>query len=144
MSRPRSRKANPPPGRPPVVDREAAALAAVRLAILLVVLLLGGAAWLLGGRGTDPGAAESFRTVVVGAWILGGGGIAVLRLVAWRRAATPAQRRKLTVIGWSLGEMPALAGAAYLWATGDARFFFAGLFALLLSFFVFAAPLERR
>jgi len=54
-----------------------------------------------------------------------------------------AQRRRATsripesLEGWLLGQMIAWFGLAYYALTGDARWFVAGLLALLLSFLVF-------
>lgn len=141
-----ARRPAPPKSRPPV-SRQAASLAAIRMLILLVVLMMGGVGWYVSGREDatrlGPAALRSFGWVVTGAWIIAVGGVTAVRM-AWGRATDAGSRRRLTVVGWALGETPALAGAAYLWTTGDPRRFAAGLFFLLLTFYLFSSPLERR
>lgn len=140
-----------PPTRPaaprrPAPPRPAAALATARLVILAVVLGFGATAWLRHRDGVvpvDPAVASALLWAVGGAWLAGVGGVLVLRR-AWARAQGAMQRHRLTVIAWALAEIPALAGGIHFWRTGDPRLYSAGLFFLLLSFFLFSTPASRR
>ena len=138
--KPARRSSSPPPA------PSAARLAIARLLILATVLGFGGVAW---ARTRGAAAAVDLATLnalwwaAVGAWLAGVGGVLVVRR-AWGRSTLPAQRHRLTVVGWALAEIPALAGAIHLWMTGVPRLFSAGLFFLLLAFFLFSSPAEGR
>lgn len=141
-----------PPRRPvrpshaPPDPRAAASLAIARLVILAVVLGFGAVAWLRHRDGivpADPATVDALWWALGGAWLAGVGGVLVLRR-AWGRAELPEQRRRLTVMGWAMAEIPALAGAVHFWTAGDTRPYSAGLLFLLLSFFLFSSPASRR
>ncbi len=141
-----SRKKASPPRRPQPLPPAAGSLAIARLVILAGVLVVGLVAWLRhrdGGVPADPALAGRLTWAVGAAWLLGVGGVLALRL-AWSRAADAGHRRRLTVVGWAVGEIPALAGGLHYWLTGDSRPFSAGLLFLLLCFFLFSSPVERR
>lgn len=139
------------PTRPTLPRRPAppvpgAGLAFARLAILAVVLGFGATAWMRHRDGVvpvDPAVVEALQWAVGGAWLAGVGGVLVLRR-SWGRAQGTRQRHRLTVIAWALAEIPALAGGIHFWRTGDPRLYSAGLFFLLLSFFLFSTPASRR
>jgi hypothetical protein len=143
MSRPaRSRRSAPPP-QPP--SRDAAVLAMTRLAILFAVLALGAAGWLRhrGAAAMDPRDFRMLGHMVTGAWVFSAVAVLILRL-RWQRATGAAEKRRLSILAWALGEVPAVAGGLSLWVTGDPRRYFAGLIWLLFTFLLFSTPARRR
>ena len=136
------RPSTTPAGAP---SRDMAKLGVIRVAMLAGVLSFGAIAWFVRRQGpveaptaVDPAMLRIAGSVIWGLAILGILGL----FLALRNRETPARRSSFSIIGWALGEAVALFGGVYLFLTGDAQWFLAGLTALLLSFFIF--PLRRR
>jgi hypothetical protein len=129
---------------PPAAPRPAA-LAVVRLAILLGVLGFGAVVWHLQrqpGWSPDPAVSrDTLSYVSLAVWVLAGGGVLLLRSVQ-RRQADPQRARSLSIVGWALGEIPALWGGVYYLLTGDPQRYFTGLIFLALVFLLF--PVRSR
>jgi ABC-type Fe3+ transport system permease subunit len=129
-------------------DRRAAArLAAVRLIVLLPVLAVGGVGWWRARRHGGPDLATRAQGrpllyVFAAAVALAVLGIAFLYL-RWRRERHVGERNRLSVLGWSVTEMPGLLGGAYFFVTSDPRPYFGALFLLVLTFMLFPLPGRR-
>ena len=122
-----------------------ASLAVVRLAILAAVLFFGAAAWWVHrtpGRVPDPAPdVDVLRLAGLALWVLAASGVLVVR-GRWLRATGP-ERARLSIVGWALGEIPALWGAAYYFLTGDALRYLTGVLFLALVFLLFPVPGRR-
>lgn len=118
-------------------------LAVIRLAILLGVVLFGAVVWLL-QRQPDwtpamaPGT-EVLTYVGLGVWGAAAVGLLLLR-VRWNRETAPEKRAQLVIVGWALGEAPALWGGVVYFLTGDAQRFFTGFLFLIVAFLLFPIP----
>ena len=122
-----------------------ATLAVVRLAILGGVLAFGGVVLYL-TRQPDwrpSPAAESalFTYAGLGVWVVATAGLLLLRR-AWQREADPARRTPLMIVGWALGEVPAIWGGIVFLLTGDPQRYFTGVLFLVMAFLLL--PLRAR
>ena len=122
-----------------------ATLAVVRLAILGGVLAFGGVVLYL-TRQPDwrpAPAAESalFTYAGLGVWVVATAGLLLLRR-AWQREADPARRTPLMIVGWALGEVPAMWGGVYYLLTGEPQRYFTGLMFLVMAFLLL--PVRAR
>lgn len=130
----------PSPGLPP-----RAALALVRLLIVGGVLALGAGAWLLHDLDLvepRPERAEPLRWAVTGVWVAAGAGVLWLR-ARHARSSLPAERRRLAVVAWALGETPALVGAVHYGLSGRPTHWGAGLVFLAVVLLLFPVRDER-
>lgn len=121
-------------------DERAAAL--IRIAFLSGVLIFGAVTWFLHRQPgyVSPGDIPPFRIALSGVMMLALGGIVAVRFILSR--ATEAMKIiQLRLVGWSMGEMAALAGGVYYLLTDNPQLFVMGLFVLLASFIV--VPLRR-
>ena len=123
-----------------------AALAVVRIALLTGVLLFGAVTWLM--RRDRPAAMPPGMTpqvldlIMQGAWIASLVGIVTV-FVLHRRARTADRLASLSIAGWALGELPAIAGGVRYFLTGDSRWYVWGVGALLLTYVIFPVPRTR-
>jgi hypothetical protein len=117
----------------------------IRLAMLAGVLIFGGVVWWQrregGGSVPDAAFAKNLRTLAI-VWIaVAVTGIAALFAFVSRQL--PEERRRMfSILAWALGEGAALAGGVVYLLAGDARWYLAGVFVLLVAFIVF--PARRR
>ena len=119
---------------PPTEQQRDAALFLVRVSLFLGVALFGGVSWFLHHQGAPlPPAVPGLVYVPMVAVPAGFLGIVLVRMVRSQRT-DPRQRASLALIGWALGEAPALAGGVYYYMSGDPRWLFIGTFVLLASF----------
>ena len=122
-----------------------ATLAVVRLAILGGVLAFGGVVAYLTRRPDwrpSPGADGGlFSYAGLGVWIVATVGLLLLRR-AWQRETDPARRTPLMIVGWALGEVPAIWGGIVFLLTGDPQRFFTGVLFLVMAFLLL--PLRAR
>lgn len=115
-------------------------LGIIRVALLAGILAFGGAIWFIQSRpGWTPNLGpfdRSLRHALMAAW-----GIGILGVLACflsqqsprfvRRAGT------IAVIGWALGELPALMGGVHFLLTGSREWYIWGMGAMLITYFVF-------
>ena len=122
----------------------AANLALIRIALLGGVLLFGGVSYYLHHAGSAPPApgAEQARMLRWIGYAVWGGAIAAIFAVRalFARATDAGRRANLTIIGWALGESPALYGGVIYFLSGDWQLYIAGLVAMLTTFAIFPAP----
>jgi len=129
----------PPPGR----ETPPRTLATIRIAILLGVLAFGAVTWIVHRRaGWTPipdARADALRRAGMGVWALALAGCGLLRL-RWTRVEDARTRAQVGIIGWAMGEIPALWGGMYYLLTGTVSWYAAGLLFLLLTFRLFPLP----
>ena len=122
-----------------------ATLAVVRMAILGGVLAFGGVVLYL-TRQPDwrpaPGAqGELFSYAGLGVWIVATVGLLLLRR-RWQRETDPARRTPLMIVGWALGEVPAVWGGIVFLLTGNPQRYVTGLLFLVMAFLLL--PVRAR
>jgi hypothetical protein len=117
-----------------------ASLGLIRLALLAGVLLLGAVSWYTHRQaGWTSAPLETLRllsTAVRAIWVAAFVGLVIVFVVAQRRPVA-AQTGRYEIIGWALGEAPALAGGIYYLLGGDPRRYMWGVAGLLLTFVIF-------
>lgn len=117
-----------------------AQLAIIRLAMGSGVLAFGGMAWFVSqSRAAD--AAPPLQELTYAAW--GVWGLALTALAVWRFIRQEQIEKgdaTSLIIGWALGEVPALFGAAYLLVTGVPTLLLVGLVIFAASALLFPAP----
>lgn len=121
-----------------------ATLAVVRLAILGGVLAFGALAWHLQrqpGWSRAPLDRDVFFYASLAIWAVATAGLLLLR-GRWRRETDPARRTPLLIVGWALGEMPAVWGGILYLLTGDPQRYFTGLLFLVMAFLLL--PIRER
>lgn len=122
-----------------------ATLGIVRLAMLGGMLVFGGVAWYLthqpGWRPSLPPGRDAFFFASLGIWAVVAAGLLLLRIRV-RREADPRRRTPLLLVGWALGEMPAVWGGIYFLLTGDPQRYVTGLLFLVMAFLLL--PLRAR
>jgi hypothetical protein len=121
-----------------------AALAVVRLGILGGVLALGGVAWHLTRQpGWSPASVDRDAFFYAGlvVWAAATAGLLLLRS-RWQRETEPARRTPLMIVGWALGEVPAVWGGVQYLLTGDPQRYFTGLMFLVMAFLLL--PVRAR
>lgn len=130
-----------------LTPEQARRLAITRLAILAGILAFGAAIWYVQSRaGWMPSASPRDRTlrhVLMGAWGVGVLGVLACFLVA----QSPERVRRLPmlpIVGWALGELPALVGGVHFLLTGDKQWYVWGVGALLITYFIFPVRVPRR
>lgn len=119
-----------------------AAMAMIRIAMTMGVLMFGAMAY-LASRNRPADAAPAPESLTWAAW--GVWGTALALLAGWRLTRGDKVERgdsTTLIVGWAIGEIPALFGAAYLILTGMPTL-------LLVGFVVYAAamllfPVPRR
>jgi hypothetical protein len=126
---------------------QARVLGIIRIAILVGVLAFGAAIWFLQSRAGWHASLSphdrGLRLMLRIAWLIGVLGVLACFFVAsspklaWRVPMLP-------VIGWALGELPALAGAVHYLQTGDRQWYTWGVGALLITYFIFPIRTARR
>nr|MCU0622745.1 hypothetical protein [Gemmatimonadaceae bacterium] len=115
-------------------ERPGMGLAVIRLAMSAGVLTFGAMAWFV-SRSRPLDTAPPPQALTWAAW--GVWGLALAALTAWRLLrAQKIERGDSTslIVGWAIGEVPALFGAAYLILTGQPTL-------LLAGFVIFAAAI---
>lgn len=127
------------------VSPATARLAIVRVGVLAGVLAIGAVAF---WQHRQPGWTRAnmqdlkpLRGLGMGAWSLSVVGIIALRM-KFARAIEAGTNSRLQVIGWALGELPALFGGVYYYLTDDATIYLAGIGAMVVAFTLF--PATRR
>ncbi len=121
-----------------------ATLAVIRLGILGGVLAFGGVAWHLTRQpGWSPATVDRdvFFYAGLGVWAAATAGLLLLRS-RWQRETDPARRTPLMIVGWALGEVPAVWGGIYYLLTGDPQRYFTGLMFLVMAFLLL--PVRAR
>jgi hypothetical protein len=121
-----------------------AALGVIRLGILGGVLAFGGVVWYLQRQpGWSPASVDRAVFFYVGLGILAvaTAGLLLLR-TRWQRETDPARRVPLMIVGWALGEVPAVWGGVQYLLTGDPQRYFTGLAFLAMAFLLL--PLRSR
>lgn len=122
-----------------------ATLGLVRLAMLGGMLAFGAVAWHLtrqpGWRPSLPAGHAGFFYASLGLWAVAAAGLMLLRARV-RREADPRRRTPLMLVGWALGEMPAIWGGIYYLLTGDPQRYVTGLLFLVMAFLLL--PLRAR
>lgn len=117
----------------------------VRLAFLGSVLIVGGVFWFLATSGTaafsmEAGLYDTMQMVFAGLLAAAGAALFVLQQ-RWKRAATFAEKAPLNLVGWALGEFPALFGAVVLLLSGGLwALYGAGLVFFALAWVLFPIP----
>jgi hypothetical protein len=119
-----------------------AGLAIIRIALGMGLLTFGGMAFVL-SRSRAADAAPPPESLTWAAWGVWGGALAAL--TAWRllRARHVERGDAATlIVGWAIGEVPALFGAAYLLLTGVPTLLLVGYMVFATAMLLF--PLPRR
>jgi len=121
-------------------------LRVIRLALLGGVLLFGSVVWYLTARGTiDPLPAAGMTPLLIaftGVSLASLFGLAVLRSQQ-ARAEDPLRRATLAIVGWAVGEAPALLGGVIYLLSASPIAYYTGVAILLASFAVIPIPEER-
>ena len=122
-------------------QRQAALL---RIALLLGVLIFGCVTWYI-HRDPQwrPAAPEPNRTLVMAtylAWAVGLLGVLIVRGIHAR--ARDETRLATALLGWSLGELVAIAGGVYYFMTDDPSRYLYGLLFMLATYILF--PIRRH
>lgn len=124
-----------------------ATLGVVRLGILLGVLAFGGVVWHLQRQPDWAPAGGLDRDLLfyaaLGIWTVAAAGVTLVR-ARWRREPDPGRRTTLLIVGWALGELPAIWGAVYYLLTGDPQRYFTGLMFLVVSFLLLPVRTPER
>lgn len=113
-----------------------ATLGVIRLGILGGVLAFGGVAWYLTHQpGWSPASVDRdlFSYAGLGIWAVATAGLLLVRK-RWQRETDPARRTPLMIVGWALGEVPAIWGGIYYLLTGDSQRYVTGLIFLVMAF----------
>jgi hypothetical protein len=106
--------------------------------MLAAVVLFGAVAWMHARGAADLAGAHEARvlTYVLGImWVLALAALVYVR-GRWRASRHDGERGAYAVVAWTLGELPAIAGALYLFRTGDPSRYLAGVLLLLLAFYL--------
>lgn len=120
-----------------------AALRVIRLALFAGVMMFGAVAWYVTRQGPVSELPE--QTTRYLSFVLMGLAVASLAALTVVRGVTAnskdyARRSTLTVVGWALGEAPALLGGVLYLLTGSPVPFITGLFVLLVGFLMIPVP----
>lgn len=121
-----------------------ATLAVIRLGILGGVLAFGGVVWHLTRQpGWSPASVnrDAFFYAGLGVWAAATAGLLLLRN-RWQRETDPARRTPLMIVGWALGEVPAVWGGIWYLLTGDPQRYLTGLMFLAMAFLLL--PVRAR
>ncbi len=117
---------------------------AIRLAMLMGVLMFGGVTWFI--RQSDP--APPFDPALMPALLWSARAVWGVALVVcfvlfgiMRNEREGPRARRLSVVGWALGEGVALFGGAVWFLTGTPAWYVPGLVFLVLTFLAF--PIRR-
>ena len=121
-------------------------LRVIRLALLGGVLLFGGVVWYLTARGTTtPLPPEGMNPLLIA--FTGVSLASLIGLVVMRsqqaRAEDPLRKATLAIVGWAIGELPALMGGVLYLLTTSPIAYYTGLAILLAGFAVIPIPEER-
>lgn len=113
----------------------------IRIQLLVGALTLGAVAWYLH---RDPAwqpspSAGSIRFVAVIAGVAAAVGVLAVR-AAIRRGSDPSRIATLSIVGWALGELAALAGGVHFFASGEPSRYVIGLLLLLTSLLLLPMP----
>ena len=114
----------------------------IRLALLSGLLLFGAVVWYLTASGsfTAPMDAEAFFPMQIAFVALLGGAGGALFVVhqRWKAATAPAQKASFSIIGWALGEAPALFGGVLMLLTsGNVLYYLCGLILFIIAWLLF-------
>lgn len=123
-----------------------ARLAIIRVAIFAGVIAIGlvsfwqhrQAGWIH----ADATLLKPLKWIGMGTWVLVVVGLIGMRL-RYAREAESASNARIQMLGWALGEMPAIFGGMYYFLTDDATIYLAGLGAMIVSFTLFPAAAKR-
>ncbi len=122
-----------------------ATLGLIRLAMLGGMLAFGAVAWYLthqpGWRPSLPTGRDGFFYASLGIWAVVTVVLLLLRARV-RSEADPRRRTPLMLVGWALGEMPAIWGGIYYLLTGDPQRYVTGLLFLVMAFLLL--PVRAR
>lgn len=120
-------------------QRPGMSLHIIRLAMGAGLLTFGTGAY-IASRMRPPDTAPAPENLTWAAW--GIWGVALTALTAWRLLrAEQVERRDPTtlIVGWAIGEVPALFGAAYLLVTGQPALLLAGYVVFSAAMLLFPA-----
>lgn len=119
-------------------------LAFIRAAIALPVVAFAVAVYLLQSRGqpSNPAVGGAFDYAVIGISV-----VSLLTLFFVRKLYTAApnrsQRASFAIVGWAVGEAPALFGVVAFFVAGDPLRMAPGLALLVISLLLFPIPADR-
>lgn len=121
-----------------------ALLALIRIALVAGVLMFGGLTLFIHRQGSwTPMAEGDIDTLRIAGFVIWGiavGGMILLRGKAGREIDR-SRYATLSIVGWALGEAPALFGGVYYFLTANAVWYINGLLLLIASFVIF--PIRR-
>ena len=114
----------------------------LRFAMISSTVMIAGAMILLRAAGLmaevgDYGIALLVAMVII---ILSAGFMVSLIRGRIAAAQTPERRSALTIMGWTLGEGPAIAGSAFYLISGDILLMWAGMLFGALVFYIIQTP----
>jgi hypothetical protein len=119
------------------------ALRVIRLALFAGVVTFGAVAWYVTREGPVSDVPEQtaryLSFVLIGLAVASLGALTVVRGVR-ANASEYARQGTLTVVGWSLGEAPALLGGVLYLLTGSPVPFVTGILVLLVGFVMLPVP----
>jgi len=117
----------------------------IRAALFAGVALFGVAAWYITRNRPLPGLPEQMARYLAFAFMgLAAASLAALSVVRSLRERSDdvGRRSTLTVVGWALGEAPALFGGVLYLLTANAVPYLTGLAVLLVAFLMISVPEE--
>jgi hypothetical protein len=118
----------------------------IRLALVGGVLLFGCVAWYVTRGQTEPTMpADAAAPLTWGFGLLAVGSLAALTMVRrmGARAESLQQRATVAIVGWSLGEAPALLGGVIYLLTGSPIPYLTGVGVMLVALIMVPVPEEH-
>ena len=119
----------------------ASTLFLIRASFLMSVMLFGGITYYLRRSGSAPPMRgdDAVDWIPLGIWALVAAGLMFFS-GRYRAAQGQDERVSLAIVGWALGEMAGLAGAAHYFLTGEPRRFGVGLVIFVMALLLFPIP----
>jgi hypothetical protein len=112
----------------------------IRIAMIVGVACFGGLTWYLHATGRRP--AQQAPTLDLATMVLWVAATAALLYLRRLYAAAPTRARRATaaILGWSAGELAALAGIVHYFVTGDPQRFTFGMLVFVIALLLFPIP----